>query len=325
MSEGDLRADPATAALARLRADLGAQPTAEAWPRGVVGASSAGGTACYGYPEIAGYWLHWACRRDDVGDSTGDAVVDWLQQTHKHYRGWPTRIGEEARVYAEGTYLFDHVMLWFGLRQWGAVRRSATASALADCAWEQAQQFVHAGGLVAARGAKNTRWSGQIGPFLLKACARAQRGDGGLGVASRQALPTLLAAALARPHAQAHPQLYAIEGLIELGERGAAAQALRALIATHGGIGEVRESVGAGARRSDVLAQLLRAALVLDLVDRADPAWKALAGELAARVDARGRVPFAAPGDDCPTWAALFAEQALSVWRGQNLSDRGLV
>jgi hypothetical protein len=216
-------------------------------------------------------------------------------------------------------------MLWSGLQQWSRARRSSSASALAHQAWLQAQQFVDAAGLLAARGACSQRWSGRVGPFLLKVCARARHAEGALASACRQALPMLCAAALARPHAQAHPQLYAIEGLIELGERAAAAQALRALIAAHGGIGEVRESVGAGPRRSDVLAQLLRAALLLGIADRADPAWSALAGELAARVDAGGRLPFAAVGDDCPTWAALFAEQALRLWCGQSLPAGGLV
>jgi hypothetical protein len=326
MSDGDRRADPLAAAVQRLRSDLGARLPFGGWPRGVVGATAASGVVRHGYPEIAGYWLHWASRRDDVADDLGAAVVDWLRQNQRP-DGWPTRVGATALDPAHGqaSYLFDHVMLWHGLQHWGRARGSAPALALGDRAWQQSRQFSVNGDLVAARGAHGGRWSGRVGPFLLKVCARARHGDDEFGAACQRALPTLVATALAQPHVEAHPQLYAIEGLIELGERGAATEALRALIVAHGGIGSVRETVDAGPRRSDVLAQLLRAGLLLDLADRSDPHWSALATELAQRIDARGRLPFAVPGDDCPTWAALFAEQALTLWRGQTLADAGLV
>jgi hypothetical protein len=326
MSDGDRRADALLAALQRLRSDLGARLPVGAWPRGVVGATVASGAVRHGYPESAGYWLHWASRRDDIADDLGAAVVDWLRQRERS-DGWPTRVGATRLdpAYGQASYLFDHVMLWHGLQQWGRVRGLAPALALGDRARQHARQFIADGALVAARGLHSGRWSGRGGPFLLKVCARARHGDDDLGAASRRALPTLVDAALAQPHAEAHPQLYAIEGLIELGERAAATTALRALIAAHAGIGFMREAVDAGPRRSDVLAQLLRAALLLDLADRGDADWSALATELALRVEARGRLPFAAPGDDCPTWAALFAEQALSLWCGQSLPDGGLV
>ncbi len=307
MSDGDARADPLVAAVQRLRSDLGARLPVGAWPRGVVGATAASGAVRHGYPEIAGYWLHWASRRDDIADDLGAAVVDWLRWRERP-EGWPTRVGATRldAAYGQATYLFDHVMLWHGLQQWGRVRGLAPALALGDRARRQARQFSADGVLVAARG-------------------RARHGDDELGAACHRALPVLIDAALAQPHTEAHPQLYAIEGLIELGERDAATTALRALIAAHAGIGSVREAVDAGPRRSDVLAQLLRAALLLGLADRRDPDWSALATELALRVDAHGRLPFAAPGDDCPTWAALFAEQALSLWHGQSLPGGGLV
>jgi hypothetical protein len=326
MRDADPGVDPVAAALLRLCAELGATRPANDRPRGVVGSSSPSGASRYGYPEIAGYWLHWSSPRADVDAAAGDAVVEWLEN-HQSHDGWPTRVSAAPLdgAYARTRYLFDHLVLWNGLSQWGNVRRSAKATALADRAWLQARQFTENGGLIATRGAPSGRWSGRVGQFLLKVCARARHGDDELGAACRRALPELVDAALAQPHAEAHPQLYAIEGLIVLGERDAATTALQALIAAHGGVRAVREAVGGGPRRSDVLAQLLRAALWLDVAQRNDPEWSALAMELTRRVDAHGRVPFAAPGDDCPTWAALFAEQALALWLGQSIAPGEVV
>jgi len=169
------------------------------------------------------------------------------------------------------------------------------------------------------------RWSGRDGPFLLKAGVRVRGHEGTLGAVTTAALPRWAAAAHAAPHREAHAQLYAIEGLIELGEAAAARTALTALIAAHGGQRGVRESLDGGPRRSDVLAQLLRAACLLGVARPDDPAWAALATELAGRVDAEGRLPFASAGDDCPTWAALFTEQALSLWLGATLPTSVLV
>lgn len=56
------------------------------------------------------------------------------------------------------------------------------------------------------------------GPFLLKACARLRNGRGALAQAAAAALPALAALTLAAPHAEAHPQLYAIEGLLLTGQ-----------------------------------------------------------------------------------------------------------
>ncbi len=327
MSDAEPRPILVAGAVARLRAGLGECNAACDLPRGAVGATAASGEARYGYPEIAGYWLSWAARRADVDAEAGTRVVHWLEQLHATHGGWPARIGDGVLEpeYRQTRYLFDHVMLWHGLRCWGQVRGSAQAATLAERVWEHAGQFVRAGRLLAARGAPGQRWSRRSGPFLLKVCARARAGEGPLAVACRDALPALVDAALTQAHAQAHPQLYAIEGLIGLGERAAALHALHGLITAHGGIARVREAIGGGPRRSDVLAQLLRAALLLDLARRDSPAWQALAEELACRVDAHGRIPFARAGDDCPSWAALFAEQALALWLGQSITTEELV
>ena len=67
----------------------------------------------------------------------------------------------------------------------------------------------------------------------------------------------------------------------------------------------------------------MSAALLLGLARSGE--WAELAGELAARVDAGGRLPFVPFADARPTWAALFAEQALSLWCGEALAAEDLV
>lgn len=319
-----LAQDTRTGALPRLRGDL-ARRGESTWPRGAVGAHAADGSALYAYPEIAGYWLHWACRREDVSSEHGEAVLDWLQRTQLPEGGWPTRVGGSGHdpAYRRADYLYDHAILWHGLREWALQRHAHRAVALADAAWEAAGRYLVDGRLVAGRGALPARWSGCGGPFLLKACARLRAGRGALAQAAAAAIPALAALTLAAPHAEAHPQLYAIEGLLLIGQPASARQALEALLAAHGGAAHLCESLDGGARRSDVLAQALRAALLLGL-PRSDD-WAGLAGELAVRVDAHGRLPFVPFADARPTWAALFAEQALGLWCGDPLAVEDLV
>ena len=317
------------AALVRLREDLTGPGHDLHWPRGVVGAFDQRQQVLYGYPEIAGYWLRWASARSDVGDRSGNSVLTWLIRQYAQNQGWPTRVaahrGDVSAEYADASYLFDHVMLWDGLQRWGRARHSADAIGLAQLAWECAQTFVVDGQVLAARGVASQRWSALGGPFLLKVCARIQGRDGALNEACSNATPAWMAAALDQPHREAHPQLYAIEGLHELGLVVEARQAFAELLRAHGGVARVREQIDGGPRRSDVLAQLLRLACVLGQADKADPEWSALAAELAARVDARGRLLFAESANGTrPSWAALFCEQALALWLG-NAGDTVLL
>lgn len=309
----------AKAALVRLREDLSHAGADLHWPRGVVGAFDPRSQVLYGYPEIAGYWLRWASARADVGDRCGNLVLTWLIRQYAHNHAWPTRVaahkGGVSAEYARASYLFDHVMLWDGLKRWGTQRHSADAIGLAQLVWDSAQAFVVNGQLEATRGATNNRWSSRLGPFLLKVCARARDQKGPLAEACELALPILRKSALERPHDEAHPQFYAIEGLIELGLIDDANKALDQLLGAHGGVLRVRETLDGGPRRSDVLAQLLRAGCLLGRARPGAAEWSALAAELVARIDARGRLSFAGGSSEPrPTWAALFAEQALSLW-----------
>lgn len=358
------------AALQRLRQNLTRSGEDPRWPRGAVGAWDGDGGALYGYPETAGYWLRWASRRADVEAQCGQRVVVWLQRLYAEHGGWPTRVAVTKTaldpMYTDARYLFDHIMLWDGLRRWADARRSPAASQLAEQVWQCAGIFACGGQLLAAttkqrpgtgalhkataapghvggrrsRGAAVTncpdgsapaqRWSSQIGPYLLKVCARVRNGcmdepSDRLVSACAQIEATLLTAGVEAAHDQAHPQLYAIEGMIELGLTAPALAATRALINAHGGLAGLRERVRGGPRRRDVLAQALRAGCLLGLATPDDPDWQALAQELAAAVDAGGRLAFAAGSDVSPAWAALFAEQALSLWLGDSIAAAGVV
>jgi hypothetical protein len=324
----DAEAD-ARVALQRLRRDLGSSGGDPQWPRAVVGSFDARGNALYGYPEIAGYWLRWASAREDVGDRGGNAVVNWLIRLYARHLDWPTRVAAGVtqldRAYGDADYLFDHIMLWDGLRQWGRARRATDALRVADLVWERSQSFVQGGHLLAGHGALSPRWSGQVGPFLLKVCARVRDRTSVLSEACARAVPALITAAVSQPHEEAHPQLYAIEGMLELGLTAPASAALQALITAHGGLAGLRESCTGGARRLDVLAQVLRAGCLLGLARRDAAEWIALAHELAAAIDFRGRLPFAVGSELRPTWTALFAEQALSLWFDEAAGELALV
>jgi hypothetical protein len=249
----------------------------------------------------------------------GAAVLDWLDRVQRPQGGWPTRIGATADdpTYAAADYLYDHTMVWQGLRAWGEWRGDRRALELSRIAWAALDRYLNGGQLRVGRGALPPRWSGQGGPFLLKAFAYLRHGEGPVAKAAQAAIPELVGQALACPHREAHPQLYAIEGLLLLGEFGPAQRALQALLGAHGGPAGLRESIDGGGRRSDVLAQALRAALLLDADAARKSTWRTLALELAQRVDARGRIPFVPLAETCPTWAALFAEQALALYSGE--------
>jgi len=310
--------------LTRMRTELG-NITDSDLPRGAVGAFAKSGDALYGYPESAGYWLQWASRRPDVSALHGELVVGWLVQIQRSQGDWPTRMARGVTDDPSTAYLFDHGMVWHGLRCWASFRGDALARRLANEVLEAIQPFAVNGGLAAVRGRVPMRWSARVGPFLLKACARLRHAEGPIAAACARSIPVLVGQCMLAPHIEAHPQLYAIEGLILLGHRVEARKALEQLCKQHGGIGGIRESTSGGPRRSDVLAQLLRAALMLGLARRDSPAWSQLVNELLGRISKNGRLAFSDHDATCPTWAALFCEQALTLWEGESLLAGELV
>jgi len=310
--------------LERLRGDLGGVIDGDV-PRGAVGAFNARGQVLYGYPEVAGYWLQWASGREEVAQFAGEQVLDWLAGTLSSSGGWPTRIAGDRIAGEAVAYLFDHAMLWHGLQHWAIRRGSGMARQLAIQALAATQRFVVNGQLEASIGPMPSRWSARVGPFLLKVCARLRDAPGPIGAACAAAEPTLVEQCMLSPHVETHPQLYAIEGLIVMGRMADARMALEDLCVRCGGADGIRESTRGGPRRSDVLAQLLRAALLLGMASREDSGWAALAGELLGRIDKNGRLPFSDSSIARPTWAALFCEQALALWHGEPVAAEELV
>ena len=311
--------DPAIAAIQR---DLRSGRHG-AWPRGVVGRFD-GSRAEFGYPEIAGYWLGWAAHHPAVKEAAGSAVIAWLIAVSQGDGRLPTRPGDVSAVHRHTWYLFDHAMVWHGLGQWAMQRGCAQALTLREQVLMALALFVCEGRPRASMGRQNPRWSGTAGPFLLKALARV-RGDAGIADALLiQAIQALTSTALTVPHVEAHPQLYAIEGLWLLGDEEAADHALTALLARHGGIAELREIPGHGPRRNDVLAQALRMALLLGWPIRQRRDWAEVVRELIGQVGPDGRMPFSCCDARAPTWTSLFTEQALRLWRGERIGHGAL-
>lgn len=309
-------------ALAALRRDLAGAPGGNAVPRGAVGRFR-NGTAEFGYPEIAGYWLGWAAEQQDVSDPTGEAVISWLAPLQEPCGTWPTRPGSSETEHQHARYLFDHAMLWHGVGRWASSRASEKARDLHGQVTDALASFVDGAQLRSVRGPAPIRWSGQPGPFLLKALARIRHAAPILPMATG-AIEEMIRQAFATPHRQAHPQLYAIEGLWLLGEPDLASQALRTLLDAHGGIEHLRESPGAGPQRNDVIAQALRAALLLDWPVQRQRHWARVHDRLVAGIPANGRLPFSANHEHAPTWAAMFAEQALRAWQGERIDKEEL-
>jgi hypothetical protein len=321
------------AATARLRADLVLEDLYAGLPRGAVGRFASDGSPQFAYPEIAGYWLRWCASQPELDAAP---LLDWLAATRDDEGFWPTRLAvtgapldDEWQTLA---CLFDHAMLWDGLQQLAGRRGCRFARDLAQDLRRTLATFASEGALlpvhvvVPATLPPSQHWSRNGGPFLLKACARLRGVDDALGRVAVASVGELAGRALWAPHHEAHPQLYAVEGLLELGYINAARMAFSALMVAYGGPSGLREQVHGGPRRSDVLAQALRVAAILGVTDAS---WRSLTAELVARVDENGRLPFAEAGSphhrDCPTWASLFALQALEACQGRIPQPKDLV
>jgi len=307
-----------------MRADLASDARGEI-PRGAVGAFDNAGEVLFGYPESAGYWLQWSSGRQDVPSAAGDRVIEWLADIQRTRGRWPPRTARAGMTEDTASYLFDHAILWHGLRCWANGRGSDNAHRLASAVLAATQRFAVNGELVAGWGPMPARWSARVGPFLLKACARLRHATGPISAACARAMPALLEQALRSPHTEAHPQLYGIEGMIVMDHVADARRAFGDLVGRFGGVAGIRESTLGGPRRSDVLSQLLRVALMLGLASREESSWAALVEELIGRIDENGRLAFSDTDVSRPTWAALFCEQALTLWQGEPLAAAELV
>lgn len=180
------------------------------------------------------------------------------------------------------------------------------------------------------------KWSTTLDVHHVKSAA-ALAGLAGSGMASvAQHTADDEAAALAREGRarmrELHPFLYSIEGWLTLwAQTGDVAYLRRATASFAMLCQEFDPATGAlpaiaGSHempvRADVLAQALRAGLILEaaaqLGSPTGEIWRAMAprlhANLAARISARGGVEFDAVRQDRNTWASMFAWQAFRFW-----------
>jgi hypothetical protein len=178
------------------------------------------------------------------------------------------------------------------------------------------------------------KWSTRRGAFLTKAAAgvltaaRALPGIPGHVVQAADATFEASVIALAQsPHREAHPLLYACEGILALpGDRRFAegiavvAEQFERLLAAANADGYLPETLGAGTspQRVDVVAQALRVGHLLRAHRPQQPpdrvALERLARALHREIRPLGAVAFArgADGSLLNVWAAMFADQALA-------------
>ena len=179
------------------------------------------------------------------------------------------------------------------------------------------------------------RWSTRRGGFLAKAAAgiiTATRTFSGIPATVECAAIATYAAslgwALDTPHAEAHPLLYAFEGIMALPRDArfasvlpAVAEQFDALLAQASADGHIPESLAAaasGPARIDVIAQTLRIGYLLHAHRPQQPpdrvALARLRHLLARQVHATGAVGFRVEPEPAQwkVWAAMFVDQALA-------------
>ena len=145
--------------------------------------------------------------------------------------------------------------------------------------------------------------------------------------AEKEGIPVATMAGLFLPTfrkiAEAHPRLYAVEGLLAHEGRTSDDETIvaqvRALVDAAVHQGRIAESAhDAGQARLDVHAQALRAGTLLVALGAAPPidrtALDTMADALAVRVATSGGLPFSAATttSELNVWTAMFAEQALA-------------
>jgi hypothetical protein len=317
----------------------------------VAGTIDADGRASYVYPEIAGYYLQWlAWRAQRFGRSNAltehaSAVQRWLRTWLSEGDPPPTRVhldGVTDDWRNAAVFFFDLAMVLRGL---GAAARAQLIDAdpeiVADVARHLAPSIGGDGCFDAC--VANTlddhlpdRWSTRRGAFLAKAAAGVLTAADALpGIpanVARAAAITFEASvdALDRePHRDAHPLLYAFEGVLALPRHPRFSDTLRivalqfdALLAHAATGGLVPETLGLDAQRGpfriDVQAQTLRVGHLLALHLPHQPpdrvALERLRHLLLRQVRPTGAVAFTVDADATGSnvWAAMFTDQALA-------------
>ena len=317
---------------------------------GVAGCIAASGSPSYVYPEIGGYYLQWlAWRAQSFGNSPAladraAAVQAWLAvwlaaddapSTRVHFQD----VTDDWRNRA--VFCFDLAMVLRGLAGAARARLLVADAAVVAGISRQLERLIAADGLFnacATHGAGGTlpeRWSTRRGGFLAKAAAgiiAAARTFPGICAPVEQAANATFAASIGwtidAPHAEAHPLLYAFEGIMSLPRDPRVAQALPAVadqfdallahIRPDGHIPETLTAATSGPARVDVIAQALRIGYLLHAHRPQQPpdrvALARLRQVLARQVQANGAVGFTLGSDPAQwnVWAAMFADQALA-------------
>jgi hypothetical protein len=311
----------------------------------VAGVLEAADAPAYVYPEITGYYLQWLAWRACAGTAR-DALATRAAAAQSWLARWAADAVPRTRVYRlprddwrnGALFQFDIAMVLRGIAgamHAGLVVPDQILIARLDALLLQLR--LNDGTLGPCRALDDAtvlpkRWSTRPGAFLAKAAAgvlAAARLPGvspALVEAARRTLARAQADLTARPHDEAHPLLYAIEGVLARADDAdarialrPAAAALDGLLATRDAAGYPREHVREhGQRRNDVLAQALRAGCVLAALGVAGAPARAtlvgLADALVLRVTPAGAVAFraATATNELNVWAAMFSEQALA-------------
>ena len=273
------------------------------------------GPAAYLYPEIAGYYLNWLARQAGAHGELAHRIIRWLVD-------WSEAAAPPARVAltpatdwrSAGLFAFDLAMLRRGCACWPDLATTDTVIERIDGLLER---LLDADGRirpVLADGHLPQRWSTTAGAYQAKVAAALLLSDvvfplpGRLAAAGRRMAKE---ACLMPPHAEHHPELYAIEGLLVL-DPSQAAQRLARLLDRIDAEAWLREQSHGGRRRTDVQAQAIRAARWLRLDDERT---HRMARRLAAAIRADGSLSFDPDAKDAPanTWCTLFAAEALAA------------
>jgi len=316
----------------------------------VAGWVDAHGRAAYVYPEIGGYYLQWLAWWAAHGDDhaalarRARAAQQWLQAWIGGTGPPPTRLHAVPNVEDwrnRAVFAFDLAMVLRGLAAAAHMNLLVADPALLSKLNGTLETLIADDGKLDACRVHSTdatfplRWSTQRGPFLAKAAAAieiAARTLPGVSAALRAAAGATFDASVAAvtdtPHAETHPQLYALEGFLawpghpdfdaRLPAMMAAFDRIVAATLAHGRVPESLRDPGMA--RLDIVAQMLRVGVLLghhgrrtQLGSLAPPLVAAL--ETAILPD--GAMPFARHGDFAlqrNAWVAMFATQALA-WR----------
>lgn len=317
----------------------------------IAGSVARSGSASYVYPEIAGYYLQWlAWRAHRFGSSKGlvlhaCAVQRWLHVWLAAGDPPPTRVhldGTTGDWRNRAVFCFDVAMVLRGLGAAARAQLLTPAAAVTAGVARQLERLVAADGqfdacaMNAAGDALPGRWSTRRGAFLAKAAAGVLTAASVLPDlpervvrAAEDTYAASLAALALQPHREAHPLLYAFEGVLALpahprfaGALPVVAEQFDALLAQASPDGFVPETIAAipaqGPERVDVLAQTLRVGHLLTAHRPQQPpdrvALVRLRHALMRQVHGSGAVTFARDAAAQPwnVWAAMFADQALA-------------